>query len=83
MRETLNIQPKTNQLIKETVTQRVEVGSADEEFWIMFNDITKDVLFGTVEMTIIAGTIDTIKVNRNYKILQKVDKDGRKIVELK
>jgi len=49
----------------------------------MFNDITKDVLFGTVEMTIIAGTIDTIKVNRNYKILQKVDKDGRKIVELK
>jgi hypothetical protein len=83
MRETLNIQPKTNQLIKETVTQRVEVGSADEEFWIMFNDVTKDVLFGTVEMTIIAGTIDTIKVNRNYKILQKVDKDGRKIVELK
>jgi len=49
----------------------------------MFNDITKDMMFGTIEMTIIAGAIDTIKVNKNYKIFEVVDKDGKKIVELK
>jgi hypothetical protein len=63
--------------------QRVEIGYVDEDFWIVFNDITKGILFGTIEMTIIAGVIDTIKINQNYKIKERVDKDGRKIVELR
>jgi len=67
----------------EQTKQRVEVGFTEEDFWIMFNDITKDMMFGTIEMTIIAGAIDTIKVNKNYKIFEVVDKDGKKIVELK
>jgi hypothetical protein len=75
-------QPKTLQNNKLS-EQRVEIGYVDEDFWIVFNDITKGILFGTIEMTIIAGVIDTIKINQNYKIKERVDKDGRKIVELR
>jgi len=63
--------------------KRVEIGLVDEDFWIIFNDLTKDMLFGTIEMTIIAGTIDTVKINQNYKIKERIDKDGKKIVEFK
>lgn len=63
--------------------QRVETGFTEEDFWIMFNDITRNVEFGKVEITIIAGTIDSIKVTSNYKVEQKIDIKGRKIVELK
>jgi hypothetical protein len=56
---------------------------AEEDFLIMFNELLKDVEFGTVEMTIIAGVIDTIKVHRNFKITQLVDTKGRKSIQLK
>lgn len=82
MLEKSQTQPKTLQNNKLS-EQRVEVGYVDEDFWIVFNDITKGILFGTIEMTIIAGVIDTIKINQNYKIKERVDKDGRKIVELR
>lgn len=83
MQEKYQKQSKRKLLNNEPSKQRVEVGFTEEDFWIMFNDITKDMMFGTVEMTIIAGAIDTIKVNKNYKIFEVVDKDGKKIVELK
>lgn len=82
MLEKSQTQPKTLQNNKLS-EQRVEIGYVDEDFWIVFNDITKGILFGTIEMTIIAGVIDTIKINQNYKIKERVDKDGRKIVELR
>jgi len=81
--ETLRNQSKTQLNNNDSMEKRVEIGLVDEDFWIIFNDLTKDMLFGTIEMTIIAGTIDTVKINQNYKIKERIDKDGKKIVEFK
>lgn len=70
-------------IAKDTTVKKVEAGYTEEDFWLVFNELTKDLAFGTIEMTVIAGAIDTIKVNRNFKITEVVDENGRKVVQLR
>lgn len=40
------------------------------------NDIVEDLQWGTVEISVVKGEIENIKITRNYKALSTVDKDN-------
>lgn len=40
------------------------------------NDIVEDLQWGTVEISVVKGEIENIKITRNYKALSTLDKDN-------
>ena len=63
--------------------ERVDVAPTPDCFWEWLSQLISKVEFGRVELTIVAGCIDSVHVQETYKPKLTVDTDGNNTIEWK